>query len=257
MSKVSGVDWCDSSVSFWMGCSKVSRGCLKCYAEREMEKFGRIFNNVERSSITTFKSPLKWKEPKVIFVNPWSDFFHAKADEWRNDAWDIIRRCPHHTWLILTKRTDRILSNLPDDWDGGWDNVWLGTSLEDGGPLCSKRLQNLLKVDHKNLFLSCEPLLGYVVLYDMALASRVEKIGWIIAGGETGNDSRQTHPWWVKSLLEQSEKFNIPFFFKGWGEYAPYIDDNEELKYEKVGKKKSGKMLYGKEYEQTPWNYNK
>jgi protein gp37 len=98
-------------------------------------------------------------QPRFIFTCSWSDFFITEADKWRAEAWEIIRRTPEFTYLILTKRPDRIGRCLPADWNGGYPNVWLGTSAENQ-KYADQRIPELLRVPAVKHFLSAEPLLG-------------------------------------------------------------------------------------------------
>ena len=167
MGKHSGVDWCDYSHGFWYGCRKVSPGCLNCYAERNMKRFGQDFNTVTRAK--GFSKPLSWKESGRVFVCPHSDFFIEDADEWRGEAWEIMRRTPHLTYLILTKRPENIIYRLPVDWmgeylyGGGYDNVWLGVTAENQ-EMANKRIPILLQIPAVVRFVSCEPLLSDIDL---------------------------------------------------------------------------------------------
>ncbi len=130
MAEHSAIEWTDATWNPWRGCTKVSAGCANCYMFREQIHYGRDPSVVVRSQ-TTFADPLKWKSPRVVFTCSWSDWFHEAADPWRDEAWDIIRRTPQHTYLVLTKRTGRIARHLPWAAFGDpWPNVWLGTSIE-------------------------------------------------------------------------------------------------------------------------------
>src|SRR5688500_2786405 len=122
------IQWTDATVNFWTGCTKVSDGCKFCYMYRDKERLRKDPKTVLRTSDEIFYKALKWKDAKRIFTCSWSDFFIKDADEWRKDAWDVIRKTQHHQWQILTKRPERIKECLPEDWGGGWDNVWLGVS---------------------------------------------------------------------------------------------------------------------------------
>jgi protein gp37 len=179
MGENSGVDWTDASVSFWMGCRAASTGCQRCYARRDMKRFGRDFDTVIRCSDHTFYAPLRW-EPKRIFVCPWSDFFIADADRWRTDAWDVIRRTPQHTWLILTKRPGRIPICLPPDWGDGWEHVWLGASAENQAT-ADERIPLLLKTPAAHRWVSAEPLLGAVdfTSFMFALHQAPEQVAYV------------------------------------------------------------------------------
>ena len=118
------IQWTDNTVNFWSGCQKVSEGCKFCYMYRLKDQNGQSGSVVRRSSDAKFYEALYWKEPTMIFTCSMSDFFIEEADEWREDAWDVIRRTPQHKWQILTKRPERIKECLPADWGEGWDNVW-------------------------------------------------------------------------------------------------------------------------------------
>ena len=132
MGKTTGIQWAQSSWNPWMGCTKVSEGCAQCYAERDMKRFGKDFNTITRSK-TTFRDPLKWKEPRMIFVCSWSDFFHPDVPkEWRLDAWEIMACAKQHTFLILTKRPERMREEwIVRPWIRHVPNLWLGVMTED------------------------------------------------------------------------------------------------------------------------------
>src|SRR3990172_778380 len=125
MGKITGISWTDATYNPWYGCLKVSPGCKQCYMYRDMERYGKDPKVVTRAKPATFNSPLKWTEPQRVFTCSWSDYFIEQADEWRDEAWDIIRRTPHLTYQILTKRPENIFDRLPADWGNGWPNVFL------------------------------------------------------------------------------------------------------------------------------------
>ena len=207
MGKKTSISWTNKTHNFWYGCKKVSQGCRSCYAEREMKRFGKDFNIVTRAK--GFISPLMWKEPSMVFVNSWSDFFIEEADEWRDEAWDIIRRTPHLTYQILTKRPENIRSRLPDDWGDGWDNVWLGVSIENYRYL--DRGWKLINLPAKTRFLSVEPLLGEI---DLRWLLSAELIDWLIVGGESGSHHRPMELDWVRSIKEDCDRAEVAYFMK-------------------------------------------
>lgn len=208
MGEKTAIAWADATHNFWMGCRKVSQGCKHCYAERQMTGYGRSFTLVTRAK--DFGAPLKWKEGRRIFTCSWSDFFIQEADPWRAEAWDIIRRTPQHTYLILTKRPERILESLPAGWDGGWPNVWLGVSIETTG--LWDRLVTLVNVPAQVHFLSLEPLLGPIPLSDWL--TDPWPIEWVIVGGESGPQYRPMQMAWARDLRDQCVLAGVPFFFK-------------------------------------------
>jgi len=176
----------------------------------EQRRYGHDPEVVRRSK-TKFADPLKWKEPKLIFTCSWSDWFHKDADPWRDEAWEIIKATPQHTYQILTKRPGRIQRHLPADWGPkGYANVWLGTSVENQD-VAFRAWQLVRAVAAPVLFLSCEPLLGPLEGLDLA------GIQWLIAGGESGARHRPVHIEWIRDLRERCRTANVPFFFKQWG----------------------------------------
>jgi len=213
MGKNSAIEWTDHTWNPWQGCKKVSEGCQNCYMFRDMIRYGNNPNLIIRST-TTFDAPLKWKEPAKVFVCSWSDFFIEEADGWRGEAWEIIRKTPHLTYQILTKRPERMQKCMPDDWGMGWPNVWLGVTVENQDAV--RRVALLKQVPAKVHFISCEPLLSEIDLYSYTTC-----LEWVIAGGESGPKARPAHPDWVRNLLSMCGYLDIPFFFKQWGAYIP------------------------------------
>lgn len=213
MGKTTNIEWTDRTWNPWHGCTKVSPGCAWCYMWRDKARYGQDPQLVKRSAPSTFRSPLRWKEPALVFTCSWSDFFHETADAWRADAWEIIRRTPHLTYQVLTKRPERIAAHLPPDWGAGWPNVWLGTSVENAR--WTHRIQQLAEVPARVRFLSCEPLLGPVsIAHGLA-----PFIHWVIAGGESGPKARTMKLEWAQALRDQCRYEGIPFFLKQLGGY--------------------------------------
>lgn len=229
MAKNTAIGWCATrqpdgtlkpghSWNPWMGCSKVSAGCANCYAEREMFRFGKNFNAVTRSK-TTFLDPLKWKKPARVFTCSWSDFFHPDADEWRDEAWDIIRKTPHLNYLILTKRPELIATRLPGDWDEEWNDafshVWMGVTIEDRKVLES-RMVPMMGIPTANLFVSVEPLLGPI-----DFSPWTDVVDWAIIGGESGRGYRIMKEKWATGIIEQFVNKDIPVYFKQMAGRSP------------------------------------
>jgi protein gp37 len=154
-------------------------------------------------STTTFGAPLKWKSPQLVFACSWSDFFIEQADAWRPEAWEMIRRTPH-TYLLLTKRVDRIADHLPPGWP--WPHVWLGTSIET--PAYLWRADVLREIPAAHRFLSLEPLLA-----DLGPLN-LDGISWVIPGGESGPQHRPMDIPWVESIVNQCVLAQVPVFVK-------------------------------------------
>lgn len=223
--KNSKIGWTSSTVNFWIGCHKVSTGCQNCYAETLVRRWGGDFSKLRRTADNTFYAALKWKDSRKIFTCSLSDFFHPDSDKWREDAWDVIRKTPQHTWQILTKRPERIKECLPEDWKDGYKNVWLGVSVEMHH--FYNRIRKLVEIPASVHFISCEPLLG--PLSEMPL----NHIEWIIVGGESGHNFREMKEKWVREILEQCRRNDVAFFYKqpsGIRNEMPAIIDGNEIK---------------------------
>jgi protein gp37 len=207
-----------------MGCAKVSEGCKHCYMFRDQARYGHDPNLLRRSQ-TTFEDPLKWREPRRIFVCSWSDFFLETVPMmWRHLAWEIIRKCPQHTFLLLTKRPQNIGGMLPDSDHGGpwpWPQVWIGVSAENQRR-ADERIPILLQVPAAVHFVSAEPLLGPIDLGRVSDAiggrSVVGGIDWVITGGES--DPAEPRPMsldWARSIRDQCQDAGVAFFHKQHG----------------------------------------
>jgi protein gp37 len=218
MGSTTGIEWTDATWNPWRGCTKVSPGCKNCYMFREQRRYGRDPSIVVRASPTTFNAPRRWREPRLVFTCSWSDFFHEAADEFRDDAWKIIRDTPHLTYQILTKRPERIWEHLPANWfPGGYPNVWLGVS---GETLAyAKERGGILKEIPAHLhFLSAEPWLET----DHTISATewigvAELFDWIILGGESGPHARPMDERNARTLRDAAVISEVPFFFKQWG----------------------------------------
>jgi len=216
------------------GCTKISQGCKFCYAERMAKRLHAM--GVERYRDTfavtlhedLIERPLKWLKPRIIFVNSMSDLFHEKVPfEFIERVFETMKKCPQHTFQILTKRSQRLLE-LSDKLN--WPkNIWMGVSIEDNA--AQYRIQHLQGVPAHVRFLSCEPLIG--PLDHLPL----DKIHWVIVGGESGPGARAMESEWVDSILDQCQMADVPFFFKQWGG---------------TRKKATGRNLNGRTYDELP-----
>jgi protein gp37 len=194
---------------------------------REVKRYGRDPTQVVRSRPATFNKPKKWNRNatgrELVFTCSWSDWFHEGADEWRADAWAIIKATPNLTYQILTKRPENILSRLPPDWGSGYPNVWLGVTVE--AQKQAHRVQTLLKIPARVRFVSAEPLLGPLDLTEWG------GIHWVVAGGESGGpDRRLMKPEWARALRDQCLEADVPFFLKQLGGSVRNKRGGEEAK---------------------------
>src|SRR3990167_4841698 len=207
MGKTTGITWTDSAWNCWIGCKKVSPGCKQCYMFRDQERYGNDPKIIRRAKPATFNAPLTWKEPAKVFTCSWSDFFIEEADDWRDEAWDVIARTPHLTYQILTKRPENIKDRLPEEWENGWPNVWLGVSVETEKYLW--RMETLSEIPSVVRFVSYEPSLGFV---DFTQYTPV--IDWIISGGESGYNPRPAELDWFREVRDCCKKNGIAYFHK-------------------------------------------
>jgi len=189
---------------------------------REKKRYGQNGSHIHRSAQATFNKPLSWKSAAKVFTCSWSDFFLPEADTWRPEAWDIIRRTPHLTYQILTKRPERIKDCLPGEWP--LPNVWLGVTCENTQMLFN-RLKHFLEIPAKIKFISAEPMLEPIemdnIMYGLKLFGIKGKIDWVICGGESGAKFRRMDPMWAEWLLDECRLLGIPFFMKQMAGYDP------------------------------------
>lgn len=215
MADSSGIEWTDATWNPTVGCTKVSPGCKHCYAEvmhrrlTEMgpAKYAEPFREV-RSWEPHLAVPLRWRQPRLIFVNSMSDLFH---DDVRLDyiqrVFEVMAQASQHRFQVLTKRSERlreVAEQLP--WPS---NVWMGVSVESQKYV--SRVDDLRHVPAAVRFLSVEPLLGPI--HDLDLAG----IHWVIVGGESGFGARAMNLDWARDLREQCERRDVAFFLKQLG----------------------------------------
>jgi protein gp37 len=220
MGQKSNIEWCDATWNIARGCTKVDEDCKACYMYRDSMNSTRYDPMAVVRTKTVFDLPLRIKEPSKIFTCSLTDFFHEAIDSYRHEAWDIIRRCPQHTFQILTKRPERIVSCLPADWGYGWPNVWLGTSVGSEKGLHRANILERLDIPMAVRFISFEPLHGYIETnWDLGWIMRFQ---WVIIGGESGNETgkyryRPCELHWMEELLYAFDSCGVPVFVKQMG----------------------------------------
>jgi protein gp37 len=220
----SKIGWTQFTHNFWTGCQKVSTGCKYCYMHRIYD--GKKVNpNIVVKNVHGFDAPTRVATPQIIFTCSMSDFFIKEADQWRDDAWKVIKATPQHTWLILTKRPERIAQCLPLDWGNGYPNVWLGVTVEDQQSF--SRVETLAKIPASIRFISAEPLLEEVDLLvkDGNGDRPIDAIDWVILGGESGNDYGKYRyrycmlKWLNHALRDVKDNTGAAVFVKQLGTY--------------------------------------
>ncbi len=218
MGDKSAIEWTDATWNPVTGCSKVSPGCKNCYAERLAARLQAMGNPRYKNGFTTtlhfdqLTLPLRWAQPRQIFVNSMSDLFHeAVPDDYILRVFETMVKADWHVFQILTKRAERLAEIAPKlPWP---DNVWQGVSIENAD--YTWRIAHLVKVPAAVRFLSVEPLLGPIPKLPL------KGISWVIVGGESGPDFRPVNAEWVRQIRDQCLRAKVPFFFKQWGGLTP------------------------------------
>jgi protein gp37 len=206
----SSIEWTEATWNPTSGCTKVSPGCDRCYAENITRRFPKTFPNGFALTLRpdTLEIPLRWKRPRTIFVNSMSDLFHADVPEgYLRQVFDVMQETPQHTYQILTKRAERLARVAPRlPWPS---NVWMGVSVE--SPAFAWRIDYLRRVPAAIRFVSAEPLLD--ALPDLDLSG----VHWLIAGGESQAGCRPARTEWFRDLRNQCRRAGVAFFLKQLG----------------------------------------
>lgn len=263
MSDRTRIEWTSATWNPTTGCDRVSAGCDHCYAltlAKRLKAAGNPRYQVDgdpRRSGPGFgltlhwdkiDQPLKWRRPRLVFVDSMSDLFHGDVPvEFIAEVFATMARASQHRFQILTKRPGRMASVLRRIRPDPLPNVWLGTSVE-AQDWARIRIPKLLETPAAVRFLSCEPLLGpldiaaWLQLSD-GLSGRavspdgIRRIDWVIVGGESGPGHRPMDPEWARSVRDQCNVAVVPFFFKQWGGRTP---------------KAGGRLLDGQLWDQMP-----
>jgi len=238
----SAIEWTDTTWNPTTGCDRISPGCDSCYAlamaarlkamgQPKYQNDGDPRTSGPGFGITlhpdTLELPLRWSRPRMVFVDSMSDLFHRDVPVgFIRDVFEVIRATPRHTYQVLTKRSKR-LAELADrlEWP---PNLWMGVSIE--SERYTFRADDLRAVSAAIRFLSLEPLLGPVRV-------DLDRIDWVIVGGESGPGARTMDPAWVVDVRDASNAAGVRFFFKQWGGRFP---------------KAGGRLLDGRTWDEMP-----
>jgi protein gp37 len=254
MAQASRIEWTESTWNPVVGCTKVSAGCKNCYAERMAKRLaamaradqaggrapGRKANYlhvVDRRGQwngnvfldhSALEDPLRWRSPRIVFVNSMSDLFHENVPlDFIRAVFAVMKGCPQHTFQVLTKRP-----RLAAEYSGElcWtENIWMGATVENAA--VTHRVQSLRGTGAHIKFLSLEPLLGPIPRLSLM------GIDWVIVGGESGPGARPMRAEWARQIRDRCLAHGAPFFFKQWGG---------------VTKKWSGRVLDGRIWDEKP-----
>jgi protein gp37 len=234
MSGKSAIEWTEATWNPVTGCDKVSPGCAHCYAETFAERFLGVPGHPYEQGFALklwperLEHPLRWKRPRMIFVNSMSDLFHERIpDDYIAQVFEIMGAASQHTFQILTKRHERLAQLAPDlPWH---PNVWMGVTIENRRFV--HRADHLREVPAVIRFISAEPLLGPLEGLDLS------GIHWLIAGGESGHRHRPVKVEWLRELRDNCADQGVAYFFKQWGGHRP---------------KSGGRLLDGRTWDELP-----
>ncbi len=238
MATTTEIEWTDATWNPVTGCTKITPGCDSCYAERFAERFRGVAGHpFEQGFDLTLRperltQPLRWRQPRRIFVNSMSDLFHKEvAKPFIDSVFDTMEAADWHTFQVLTKRSSLMVRYLRGRYGDGMapPHIWLGVSVEDAKN--TVRLKHLQAARASVKFVSFEPLLGPVGTVDLC------GIDWAIVGGESGPRARAMDEAWALEIRDQCRAAGVAFFFKQWGGVRP---------------KSGGRLLHGREWNEYP-----
>lgn len=231
----SKIEWTETTWNPVTGCTKYSPGCQHCYAERLTRRFQGMKKQVKYVNgfkVTThpqaLREPLKLRKPQTIFVCSMSDLFHKDVPtDFIKQVFDVMVQADWHRYQVLTKRSERLRElsrELP--WP---PHIWAGVTIENNDYV--SRTDDLRATGARVKFISAEPLIGPLPDLDY------EGIDWMVVGGESGPGCRVMEEQWALDILDKCRECDVPYFFKQWGG---------------VNKKKAGRLLQGKTYDEMP-----
>jgi len=278
MGQNSKIEWTHHTFNPWWGCVRVSPACKNCYAESWAKRVGVDVwgKDAERRFFSDkhWRDPIKWNREaeeagkrRRVFCASMADVFENRRDldPSRAKLWPLIEATPRLDWLLLTKRPQHIGRLAP--WRDQWPaNVWLGTTAENQ-KWANERMPRLMEYPAAVRFASCEPLLGDIDLTPwLAREETGHGLNWVIAGGESGPNSRPMNPSWAESIRDQCGSASVPFHFKQWGHWGPHANgptarvqtiqvtdrQGNAISLFKVGKRASGRLLGGVTWDQFP-----
>ena len=238
MADGSAIEWTDATWNPVTGCTKITDGCVNCYAARFSERFRGVPGHPFESGFditlrpARLDQPLRWRRPRTIFVNSMSDLFHKEVPtSFVDEVFDTMEAADWHKFQVLTKRSSLMRRYLRRRYSNRAPpaHMWFGVSVENAA--ARSRVDHLREAPAAVRFLSIEPLIGPVGRLDLA------DIHWVIVGGESGPGARPMDEAWVVDVRDQCVAQGTPFFFKQWGGFRP---------------KTGGRELDGREWNDMP-----
>ena len=250
MAQNSKIEWTDHTANLWWGCTKVHAGCDNCYAEYlsdirykndlwgkdkprkaiksvwgNLYKFNAVAHDKGENHRVFVGSMMDIFEKPMPVINSKGELMTETTHDLRLKFFDFVESSTNLTFLLLTKRPSNINKYIPEKWKTlPPDNVWFGTS-----PVDQKTFNTLVPQLSKvngNRFLSIEPQLGSIDFWHLPKTYEImDKIGWIIQGGESGHNRRPFKNIWAYEVRRQCLILKIPYFFKQIDKVKPIPED--------------------------------
>lgn len=209
----------------WRGCKKCSDGCLYCYIHKGDAKRGVDTNEIVKTKdfpkpIERLKNGGYKMKPGIVYTCFSTDFLIEEADRWRAECWKMICKRQDCTFLFLTKRIERFMECIPEDWNNGYDNVVVCCTIENQENADKKlAVFQSLPIQHKCI--TAQPLIGSI---DME--KYLDDIELVVVGGESDSNARPLDYDWVLNIREQCIRKNVAFEFRQCGTH--FIKDGKE-----------------------------
>lgn len=211
----------------WRGCKKCSEGCLHCYIHKGDAKRNIDTNKIIRTK--DFEKPtirLKNENYKmkagIVYTCFSTDFLIEEADEWRDDCWKMIKERQDCTFLFLTKRIERFMQCIPDDWNDGYENVVVCCTVENQKN-ADYKLGIFCKLPIKHKCITAQPLLEHI-----SIEKYLDNVELVVVGGESDRNARLLDYSWVLDIREQCIRKNVSFEFRQCGTH--FIKDGKLYK---------------------------
>jgi len=227
MGSNTAIEWTEVTWNPVTGCTKVSQGCVNCYAERIAERFRGVKGHPYEQGFDLrlwaerLDQPYNWKNPRRIFVNSMSDLFQKELPyEFIQRVFEVMERADWHTYQVLTKRSGMMRNFVNERYKNSCapPHIWLGVSVEDRSVL--GRIRHLQETAASVRFISAEPLLGPLGKLNL------NGVHWVIIGGESGPNFRPMKLPWARQIRDQCNEARVPLFFKQWGGIRPKSGGN-------------------------------
>ena len=211
----------------WRGCKRCSEGCLHCYIHKGDAKRNVNTNDIVKTKdfekpIVKLKNGTYKMKSGTVYLCFTTDFLIEEADAWRDDCWKMMKERGDCAFLFLTKRIDRFMTCIPDDWGDGYENVVVCCTIEN-----QKNADYKLGI-FKNLPIKHKCITAQPLLEDIDIEKYLDGIELVVVGGESDYHARPLDYAWVLNIRKQCVNKNVSFEFRQCGTY--FIKDGKQYK---------------------------